>query len=98
MRIGYDPAKRLRTLAERGLDFDDAVAVFSGRSLSFEDDRQDYGEIRVVTVGFLDERMIVVVWTLRGNVRHIISMRKANGREQARYQKRLGAYRPSRDH
>ncbi|WP_372425398.1 BrnT family toxin [Salinarimonas chemoclinalis] len=98
MRIDYDPAKRLRTLAERGLDFDDALAVFSGRSLSFEDDRQDYGETRIVTIGFLGGRMMVVVWTPREDVRHVISMRKANGREQARYQERLGADRPTRDH
>jgi uncharacterized DUF497 family protein len=34
-------------------------------------------------------RMVVVVWTRRGNARHIISMRKANDREKARFGKRL---------
>ncbi|MFA6964449.1 BrnT family toxin [Bosea sp. (in: a-proteobacteria)] len=50
----------------------------------------DYGEERFVTIGILDGRMVVTVWTDRGDSRRIISMRKANEREQARYQSRLG--------
>jgi uncharacterized DUF497 family protein len=85
MAITFDPAKRDKTLAERGLDFADATTVFAGRVLQFEDNRQDYGEVRLVSVGELAGRMIVVVWTPRGADRHIISMRKANDREQKRY-------------
>jgi uncharacterized DUF497 family protein len=36
-------------------------------------------------VGFLDGRMVVVAWTPRGEARRIISMRKANEREQERF-------------
>ena len=89
MKITYDPAKRQKTLDARGLDFEDALLVFSGRTLTFEDNRRDYGETRFVTVGMLDDRMMVVVWTPRGKGRHIISMRKANEREQAQYKVRL---------
>ncbi len=38
---------------------------------------------------FVDERMMVVVWTQRGSARHVISMRKANDREKVRYGKFL---------
>ena len=89
MAISYDPAKRDRTLAERGLDFADAAAVIDGAVWEFIDDRTDYGEVRVTTIGFLRERMVVVVWTQRDEDRHIISMRKANEREQRRYAKYL---------
>jgi uncharacterized protein len=85
MAITYDPTKRKWTLRERGLDFEDAERVFAGRIIEQTDDRYDYGEIRVVTIGFLRDRMVVVVWTPRGGNRHIISMRKANEREKARY-------------
>ncbi|MFL0413357.1 hypothetical protein [uncultured Sphingomonas sp.] len=34
--------------------------------------------------------MIVIVWTATSGGRRIISMRKANEREQARYRQRLG--------
>ena len=90
MRITYDPAKRERTLAERKLDFAAAAEVFAGDHLTLEDDRRDYGERRFVTVGRLAERMVVLVWTPRGDARHMISMSKANEREQERYRSRLG--------
>jgi uncharacterized protein len=43
VRITFDPAKRERTLAERGLDFEDAAAVFQGMTVEIEDMRKDYG-------------------------------------------------------
>ena len=89
MQIAFDPGKRDRTLAERGLDFEDALQVFAGSTFDLEDDRKDYGEPRWITFGLLNERMVVLVWTPRGKARHIISMRKANEREKKRYQSRL---------
>jgi uncharacterized protein len=85
MAITYDPAKRAWTIRERGLDFEDAATVFGGRTYQRQDDRRDYGEVRIITVGLLRRRMVVVVWTPRGADRHVISMRKANDREKARY-------------
>ena len=85
MRVEFDQAKRDVTLAERGLDFADAVSVFEGRSITFEDERRAYGESRFITIGELGERMVVIVWTPRGDARRIISMRRANDREQALY-------------
>ena len=89
MAITFDPAKRDKTLNERGLDFADAPIVFAGPKFQFVDDRFDYGEVRVTTVGLLRGRMTVVVWTQRGDDRHVFSMRKANAKEQRRYQTRL---------
>ena len=80
MRISYDPAKRERTLQERGLDFDDAARVFDGPTLTRPDLREDYGEYQ--SFGLLRGRMVVVVWTPRGDARHVMSMRKCNAREQ----------------
>ena len=85
MEISYDPEKRAKVLAERGLDFNDAGEVFAGRTIDYEDDRRDYGEIRFITFGLLSDRMLTLVWTPRGDVRHIISMRKANERETKIY-------------
>ncbi len=90
MQLSYDTAKRDKTLTERGIDFADAVGVFEGAHFTVEDRRHDYGEIRFITAGLLLERLVVVVWTLRGADRRIISMRKANEREQALYRHRLG--------
>ncbi len=72
-----------------GVDFADADAVIEGAIFEFADDRFDYGEERITTVGFLEGRMVVVVWTARGDDRHIISMRHAHAKEQRRYKARL---------
>ena len=89
MRITFDPIKRDVTLAERGLDFADANEVFAGPKFQFVDDRFDYGEVRITTVGLLGKRMVFVVWTQRGEDRHVISMRKANVKEQRRFKARM---------
>jgi len=83
--ITFDPAKRDVTLEERGLDFAEAEVVFESVLTENRDDRFDYGEERWITVGVLRGRMVVVVWTWRGEDRHIISMRKANEREKIRF-------------
>ena len=84
MRISYGAAKSERTLAERGLDFEDAVEVFEGMTVEVEDTRKNYGERRILCFGLLAGRLVVVGYTPRGSVRHVFSMRKANDREQTR--------------
>ncbi len=84
MRITFDPIKREKALAERGLDFADAALVFEGVTLEVEDIRKEYGEERIICYGMLAGRMVVIGYTPRGADRHVFSMRKANEREQAR--------------
>lgn len=90
MKLVFDPNKRLMTLAERGLDMARAGEIFEADHLTVRDDRRDYGEERFISVGFLDVRTVLLVWTQRGDELRIISMRKANDREQAKYSKQLG--------
>ncbi len=66
-----------------------ATEIFAGATLTIADERRDYGEARFFTIGRLDGRMVVIVWTPRGAARRIISLRKANDREQALYGDRL---------
>ncbi|MCE8014339.1 BrnT family toxin [Billgrantia desiderata] len=89
MKLTYDEHKRAKTLEARGLDFADASDIFAGHHFNLLDDRNDYGEERYITVGTLKGRMVIVVWTPRGEARRIISMRKANEREQEKYRHRL---------
>jgi uncharacterized DUF497 family protein len=84
MHIAYDPAKRAKTLADRGLDFEDAAHVFEDVTVEVDDTRRNYGERRILCYGLLAGRLVVVGYTPRGAVRHIFSMRKANDREQTR--------------
>jgi uncharacterized DUF497 family protein len=89
MEITYDSEKRSLTIEHRGLDFEDSVRVFAGALLTIEDDRRDYGERRFQSLGLLDGRLVMVVWTPRSEARHVISMRKANERERRRYEAEL---------
>ena len=49
-----------------------ADEVFAGATLTVEDDREDYGEDRFITMGFLDAMMVVLVWTPRDGAYRII--------------------------
>jgi hypothetical protein len=83
--IRFDPSKRQWTLEQRGLYFLDAESVFAGPTIEFPDRRRDYGEVRIVCIGLLRGRAVILVYTERNGIRHIISMRKANEREQRRF-------------
>ncbi len=91
MRYEWDAAKNRNNFAKHGLDFADAEHVFAGPCVTFADDRFDYGEKRFITMGLLAGRAVILAHAARGeDITRIISMRKANRREQKIYQKRLG--------
>jgi uncharacterized DUF497 family protein len=81
MDINFDDAKRRAAIRERGLDMARAAEVFAGLHVTRVDDREDYGEPRYVSAGWLDTRIVIVVWTPRGVARRIISMRHCHERE-----------------
>jgi uncharacterized DUF497 family protein len=87
----WDEAKNCSNRVKRGLDFGDAEKVFAGQCITFVDDRFDYGEERLITLGVLAGRVVVIAHAPRGDDARIISMRKANRGEQKIYQKRLGS-------
>jgi uncharacterized DUF497 family protein len=54
------------------------------------DERQDYGEDRYLTAGFLRSKMVVLVLTPRNENWRIISMRYCHADEQALWRKKIG--------
>jgi uncharacterized DUF497 family protein len=91
MEYDWDEAKNRRNFAKHGFSFEDAEQVFSGPCVTFEDDRFAYGEERLITLGLLAGRLVVIAHAPRDEGTRIISMRKGNRREQEIYQERLGA-------
>lgn len=82
----FDPVKNERNVRERGIAFSLVEAGFNFRSaLVATDDRRNYGEVREVALGFIGERLHVLVFTMRGDTCHVISLRKANSREVRHY-------------
>lgn len=88
MRYSFDPAKQASNLKKHGFDFADAQRVIeSGKTVTFEDRRFDYGEVRYVTLGPLGDTLVVVVTAETED--RILSMRKADRHEQAIYRENL---------
>ena len=85
MLVTFDPPKNARNLASRGIPFRLALRLDWSTALVAEDTRKDYGEQRFQAVGFIDDRLHVLLFTLRPPALHVISLRKANEREEARY-------------
>lgn len=90
MKYEWDEAKNRKNFAKHGLKFEDAEEVFSGLCVTFEDDRFDYGEERLITLGLLAGRVVLIAHSPRDEGTRIISMRKGNRREQKIYRERLG--------
>lgn len=90
MEIGFDPEKRAKTLAERGLDFADAAQVFAGTTLTQEDDRLAHPEPRFQTYGWLGGRLVLMAWTPTDAGIRVISMRNCHDKESRRIVPRLG--------
>jgi uncharacterized DUF497 family protein len=85
VRFEWDEEKRTTNLAKHGIDFLDVPEIFTGPMLAGPDARKDYGESRKIGFGFIRGRLMAVVFTERAKVIRIISARKANTREEARY-------------
>lgn len=85
MRYQWDPNKAAINLRKHGVDFADAVSVFSDDfALSFEDTRFDEERYVVIGADLLD-RILVIVYTWRNKEVRLISARKATRRERQQY-------------
>ncbi|MBK1721088.1 BrnT family toxin [Thiocystis violacea] len=83
--ISYDEAKRQINLAKHGFDFVGAEAVFAGFTITREDGRDAYGELRLQTIGLWNGVVVLVVHTPRNDCDHLISIRKADTHERRLY-------------
>ena len=81
MRFTWSERKRAINLKEHGLDFVDASRVFEGLTFTYEDDRFDYGEQRLITLGLLAGVPVSLAHTETDDEIRIISFRKATDRE-----------------
>ena len=89
MRFRWDSRKSEANLDERGFDFAFTTLIFDGPTLERHDNRQDYGEMRIVALGIADGIPLTVVYTDRAEggeiVRRIISARVSDRRERKAY-------------
>jgi len=84
----WDEPKRQSTLLLRGLDFAMVERMDLDLAEVSLDDRKDYGEVRLQARGLIDGRLYVIAFTQRGKNLRLISLRKANKREQVLWENR----------
>ena len=90
MRFEWDEQKNQTNISKHGLDFTDAWGIFTAPMITVLDDREDYGEERWIGLGLLKTRVVVIVYTERGeDTIRIISLRKALTHERLRYEQAL---------
>jgi uncharacterized DUF497 family protein len=85
--ISYDEVKRQANIKKHGFDFLGCEAVFKGFTVTREDVRDAYGELRLQTLGLWSGTVVFVVHTARGNADHVISIRRAAKHEERIYWK-----------
>ncbi len=86
MEYEWDEKKRRSNLNKHGIGFEDAENLDWDTALIALDGRHHYGEARYVAFGFIGSRLHTCVYTYRGQARRIISLRKANSREENYYE------------
>jgi uncharacterized protein len=67
VHLEWDEAKRQSNLSKHGLDFVDAGRIFDYDVWEIEDTREDYGEERIITFGLLEGRVVILIYTPRGD-------------------------------
>ncbi len=92
MMYEWGNRKAAQNVAQHGVPFEYAARVFlDPHRLDGEDTRRDYSEERRLTFGKIEGRLFAVAYTPRGRLIRLISARKANEREQRRYDETLSA-------
>ena len=82
----WDDVKAKSNEAKHSVSFTFATRAFDDENIiTVIDDRFDYGEVRYITLASIEQRVYVLVYTMRGSVIRLISARKANSKEVKRY-------------
>ncbi|MDZ5697824.1 BrnT family toxin [Chelativorans sp. M5D2P16] len=82
-------AKAERNFAKHGVSFEEARAFEFETALIVVDNRRDYGEVRYAALGFIGDRLHQMAYTLRDGAVRVISLRKANERENRIYEESI---------
>jgi len=86
LMVTWDEAKRRENIRKYKIDLAGLEPVFDFPMVTVEDDREAYGELRLQSLGILQGRVVLLVWTPRGDdTSHLISCRYANRYEAEDY-------------
>lgn len=90
MSFDWDPTKNTENVRKHGVSFEDAQKIFDGLVVSYIDHRNNYGELREISLGLLNGIVVLLVVHMeRDEVTRLISARKATPKERAEYEKAI---------
>jgi len=89
MQIEFDPAKDAANQAKHGVSLAMAKELDWETALVWVDQRIEYGEARMIALAPKSEILYYVAFVDRGEVRRVISLRRANRREVKHYVENL---------
>jgi uncharacterized protein len=85
LAIEFDRGKNIANVAKHGVDMAAAAEFDFETAETWTDTRKSYGEMHTIAIGFIGLRLHVLVFTTRGQIMRVISLRKANRKESAAY-------------
>ena len=85
MKIEFDPKKDAANHAKHGVSMAFAEFFDFSTALLTQDTRRDYREARMIALGYIGSRLYTLIFTRRGETVRVISLRKANKREERSY-------------
>jgi len=86
MFITYDPDKNQRNIKDRNLNFDQAADLDWDKAWIYEDERNNYDELRFAAYSMLGKRLHFICFCETEEGIRVISFRKANNREVKHYE------------
>jgi len=90
MVFEWDEAKRQRNMHKHGIDFVDAIQLWSRFHIETPSDQNRHGEDRFLAIGEINGRLVTVIFTRRGETRRLISARYSRRNEKENYQNGIG--------
>lgn len=85
MEFEWNEEKRAQNYEKHGVDLLEAAFIFEGSTLTREDNRRDYGETRMISLGLVDDVPYIVVHTERDGKTRLISAWKGGRKDYEKH-------------
>ncbi len=90
MKFEWDESKNQKNIKKHGVSFEQASAIFESFTLDYIDDHNDYGEVREISIGRINQvTYLAIIHTDRNGICRIISARQASKKERKHYEEEL---------
>ena len=89
MTFEWNEEKREQNYDKHGVDLLEAALIFEGPTHTRVDTRRDYGKVRYISLGLVDDVPYVVVHTERGENTRLISAWRGGRKDYEAYKNSL---------